>query len=492
MNLLIPWFRRTAFSVSAVLILSGCSGGGDGSGDPSVAPPVVTQAAPATIVPLPNTTPQTASVNTATSLKPGVIVSDNQGNRLKDVTVVFSVIEGGGTLVDPNPVTNDQGVAMVGDWILGPLPGHNQLIATVAGLPSVEFIATGTPQAQPAIMMKLSDTDHHSALAGTHVERSPAVKILDDTGHPIAGIVVDFLVVEGNGTIAPSTVVSNAQGIAESHDWILGPTPGTNLALAMSQGLTNVLFTATGLDPSESGRVTRNRPDESGDPLVQFVYVVPSDGADRRFDISGAIDTSVAVFQNWLRTQTGGRVLRLDTYQGRLDIFFYRLQMSDAAMQSHDPFIRNLLEDELQAAGLLDSRKIYAVYYDGSSHHACGGAAWPPLLPGQVTALYLRGTPPHSTRCDTTPFATSSSTPPRYLEFAMLHEIIHTFGIVAENAPHHIFPNYAHVGDDARDLMYGGTHPWNPSVLDIDHDDYYGENVPAGVVNLMNSPYLTP
>lgn len=279
--------------------------GGDGTGDPSVAPPGVTQPTPATIVPLPNTTPQTASVNTATSLKPGVIVSDDRGNRLKDVTVTFSVVEGNGTLIDPNPVTNDQGVATVGDWILGPVPGQNQLVATITGLSPVEFIATGTPQAPPAIMMKIPETDHHSALAGTRVELSPAVKILDDTGHPIAGIVVEFLIVEGNGTIAPTTVVTNAQGIAESHDWTLGPTPGTNLALAISQGLTNVLFTATGLDLSESGRVTRNRPDESSDPAVQFVYVIPSDGTDRRFDVSGAIDASVAVFQNWLRTQTG-------------------------------------------------------------------------------------------------------------------------------------------------------------------------------------------
>jgi uncharacterized protein (DUF779 family) len=41
--------------------------------------------------------------------------------------------------------------------------------------------------------------------------------------------------------------------------------------------------------------------------------------------------------------------------------------------------------------------------------------------------------------------------------------------------------------------MYSGPEPWDIANMQLDpgHDDYFGENVPAGCPNLQNSPYLT-
>jgi len=43
----------------------------------------------------------------------------------------------------------------------------------------------------------------------------------------------------------------------------------------------------------------------------------------------------------------------------------------------------------------------------------------------------------------------------------MLHEILHTLGVVATCAPNHTLSG--HVSDDPRDLMYAGPLPWQPS-----------------------------
>ena len=66
------------------------------------------------------------------------------------------------------------------------------------------------------------------------------------------------------------------------------------------------------------------------------MYVVPSDGADRGLDTNGVADTWVGSLQNWLRGQTAGRGLRLDTYQGQLDITFFRLSATAAQVAAKD------------------------------------------------------------------------------------------------------------------------------------------------------------
>src|SRR5262245_36560524 len=79
-------------------------------------------------------------------------------------------------------------------------------------------------------------------------------------------------------------------------------------------------------------RSTSDRPDDHAGSQVHAIYVVPSDGVDRSFDTDGTIAASVSNFEAWLRNQTGGPGLRLDTYQGQLDVSFFRLAESDASV----------------------------------------------------------------------------------------------------------------------------------------------------------------
>lgn len=172
----------------------------------------------------------------------------------------------------------------------------------------------------------------------------------------------------------------------------------------------------------------------------------------------------------------------------QFDVTFIRLSQSDAQLRSNGAFLRDALEDELDTRGLNKPNKLYAVYYGGSSTFACGGAPWPPDLVGNVVALYLKGTPPGAPACSTNSFATNENTT-GYWEFSMVHEIVHALGFVATCAPNETLQG--HVSDSPTDLMYAGSQPWQPSVIDIGRDDYFTHGNP-GCPDLAQSVFVRP
>ncbi len=224
-----------------------------------------------------------------------------------------------------------------------------------------------------------------------------------------------------------------------------------------------------------------DRTDDLAGPQIHVMYVVPSDRLDRKLHLNGTLHRSVDSFQRWLAARTGGRALRLDTYRGDVDISFYRLQMSEADLADPGVFPVAEVERELAAAGLLRDQKIYAIYLDGPSSEMCGGAAWPPALPGRVAAVYLQAYPGNALG--------NSVDAPGYWDFAMLHDVLHTLGVVARCAPNHT--RAGHTSDDPRDLMYAGNRTWRPDVLDVGNDDYYG-HTNAGCPDLARSVFLDP
>jgi Divergent InlB B-repeat domain len=232
-------------------------------------------------------------------------------------------------------------------------------------------------------------------------------------------------------------------------------------------------------------RATIDRPDDVAGPQVHVIYALPSDGADRALDQSGTLDGSVASWNAWLATQTGGRNFRLDTSNRGLDITFVRLAQTDAQIEANGVYARDELERQLHGLGFNQPQKIYAVYYDGRHSFTCGDGPWPPDLPGNVVALYLHGLYSGPRPCDTNPWGSVGR--PGYLEFAMVHEVVHALGFVPTCAPHHT--RRGHVSDSPSDLMYAGSAPWSPTTLDVGHDDYYNAHI-QGCPDLSDSPYL--
>jgi len=169
-------------------------------------------------------------------------------------------------------------------------------------------------------------------------------------------------------------------------------------------------------------QVESDRPDDSGRHQIHVIYAIAADGSDRSLDTDGTLVTSTAAFNHWLFDRTPGRALRLDTYGGQLDITFFRSAKTTAQLAA-DKRLATTLDAELTTAGFTDAHKKYAVYYDGPGPTgSCGGAAWPPAIPGRSAVMYLGSCPNR--------FA-SSPAGAAYWEWVMLHDLFHTFGLVA-------------------------------------------------------------
>lgn len=231
-----------------------------------------------------------------------------------------------------------------------------------------------------------------------------------------------------------------------------------------------------------SERTDVDRPDDVDGYQIRAMYVLPSDGKDERHDLEGRIEQSVRAWNDWLGAESGGKKLRLDTCDGKLDIGFKRLSKTDAEIVAKGAYVREAIEAELPKRG----KKIYAAYYGGGSTYSCGGGAWPPELVGHVGAMYLHGTPPGPYPCDSHTLARADD---GYFEFGMLHEIFHTLGAAATCAPHQI--ERGHVSEDPTDLLYRGPEFWKPSVLDLGRDDYWGHSKP-GCLDVSKSVFVDP
>lgn len=189
---------------------------------------------------------QTGPVGTVLPVSPRVLVRDAQGQPVANVPVTFAVTGGGGTIAagtTGQTVTNASGLAGLSPWVLGQTAGTNTLTATVAGLPPVTFTATGTAGAASAIAVVSGN--NQAGVAGATLAQPLVARVTDQFGNPIAGVSVNFATPNG-GTLAPTTVVTNAQGQAQS-TWTTAVGGGTTQTVtATATGIaTPATFTAT-------------------------------------------------------------------------------------------------------------------------------------------------------------------------------------------------------------------------------------------------------
>ena len=321
--------------------------------------------------------------------------------------------------------------------------------------------------------------------AGATTSANTAVLVAQQTS--IAAEV--FATLTASAPIATPTPTATSTATATATPSPTPPPPSpTPLPPTRTPSRTPTVRPSNTPTPTAAVRITVDRADDEQGYQVHLMYVIPSDGVDRVLDTSGTIARSANAAQKWFVAQTGGTRVRFDTYQHVPDVSFFRMSQTDRQIAASGAYVRDRIETEIRGAGFTDTHKIYAVFYDGSSTFACGGGAWPPDLPGSVAALYLKGAIPNARPCATVPFATSEEAP-GYWEFSLLHETFHTIGVVAPCAPHHV--NRGHVSEDPRDLMYGGSLPWQPSILDINHDDYYKHQA-SDCLDLAQSVFLDP
>lgn len=162
-----------------------------------------------------------------------VRVLDANGKAVAGTPVTFSVVEGGGSLANENPVSDYRGIAQT-VFTLGQTVGTNRVRASnssLSGSPiNFEFQSV---VGQPAILAIQSNPG--SGVAGTTVQIS--VKITDVFNNPTANVHAGFQVIEGGATIqGASNTTTNASGIASAQ--VLLPTAaGKVVVKAISNNL---------------------------------------------------------------------------------------------------------------------------------------------------------------------------------------------------------------------------------------------------------------
>jgi hypothetical protein len=257
------------------------------------------------------------------------------------------------------------------------------------------------------------------------------------------------------------------------------PLRGCTLGDELTNGGGSTRTPTRGSPPSSAGSAA----DPSQAYAIQPLYVLPRDGADHGLAADGTISRSVAAMQQWLAEQTGGARPRFLTGP----VTTVRINETDAQIAAHGSHVRDRVEKLLRREGFDDPYRLYAVWYDGTSTFSCGGGAWPPELAGHVAALYLQGRY-DGVDCALDRFS-SDGTTAEINELKMLHEILHTLGLVPRAAPHHT--REGHTSDSPTDLMYAGPSSWEPSVLDVGHDDYFLTGR-SDIPDLSRSVFLDP
>ncbi|MDZ7345447.1 MAG: Ig-like domain-containing protein, partial [candidate division KSB1 bacterium] len=177
----------------------------------------------------------------------GVLVQDAWAHPVKNIPVHFTVLRGGGSIKEPQPVlTAEDGRAMV-TWTLGDTlsdaNNEQKLRARIQGIEQpVDIIAYALPPAEGRV--RIVSGDSLIALVNQPMPAAFRVKVTDPSGKPITNFPVDFSILQGQGEWLTSTrPYTDQQGEAQA---LLraGTQQGLHLIRANAGNYGAVLFTA--------------------------------------------------------------------------------------------------------------------------------------------------------------------------------------------------------------------------------------------------------
>ena len=171
-------------------------------------------------------------------------VSDQYGNAVPNVVVSWARTAGTGSLSGTSSTTNSDGLASIG-YTLGAQPGPETVTASVSGVASpATFGAQAIPAGPAGISIAAGDAQSGRVLQPLGAPF--VVRVTDETGSPVPGVLVTWTAV--NGTIASaSTTDANGQASATL---TLGSVVGNNASSATASittptGPKTVTFHAT-------------------------------------------------------------------------------------------------------------------------------------------------------------------------------------------------------------------------------------------------------
>ena len=187
---------------------------------------------------------QTGTIGNALANPFVIEVRDSNGDPFIGATVNFIVITGAGSLSLTTDTTDANGQAQT-TLTLGNSLVTNIVRARVDGIfNTADF--TATAQSEMAASLHRVSGNNQSALINQTLANPFVVEARDQANQDLPGVIVNFAVTAGGGSISIATAATDAIGRAQTR-LTLGQTPGTNTVRATSAGVsTPVDFTATG------------------------------------------------------------------------------------------------------------------------------------------------------------------------------------------------------------------------------------------------------
>lgn len=300
--------RRVVGLAATAFALQACGGGED----PQV---------PTTLAVTGGSTIQvTGTVFAETPVAPQVQILDAKGKGIAGLRVRWRVGPNSGGVGNDSTQTDATGVARSGGWTLGTVAGTQTLTASADGVSPVTFTAQAAA-GPAAALVRLSPTTQQ-ATVNSNVPSPPSVRAEDVFGNLVTGVVVDFSVATGGGSMEGAQRTTDQNGVATVGAWKLGTGVGQQIARATAPSVPQASFSATALagpaanmvkiagdnQQGVTGSTLSIRPgvrvtDEFGNP-VGNVPVTFTPGANSGSVTNGTVAsdpaTGTAIVGNWI------------------------------------------------------------------------------------------------------------------------------------------------------------------------------------------------
>lgn len=192
---------------------------------------------------------QTTVRLTAVPIPPAVRITDQYDNPVPGKSVTFAIpfYDEGGSVTGNPAVSNAEGIATVGSWVVGPAVGRHWVHARIPELALVVVTFTALGTLENGARMALYAGDNQVAPVGTTLPIRLAVRITDAANAPIPGAQPQFSWVQAGGSIGGITPDADTNGVAAPNYVTLCCTRGIyRLRTILAGSPDTVFFTATG------------------------------------------------------------------------------------------------------------------------------------------------------------------------------------------------------------------------------------------------------
>ncbi len=145
-----------------------------------------------------------------------VLASDDFGNPTPNVSVLYELVEGGGRIIENQPVLTDEDGKAAVDLELGKSETNNRVLAHANGLNGspVEFLSTAT-SGIPTQIEFVSGSNQGGEIGSTLPEPF-VIRISDQQNSPIENYPVVFNIASNlGGSLSADTVLTNSEGKAQ-------------------------------------------------------------------------------------------------------------------------------------------------------------------------------------------------------------------------------------------------------------------------------------